>query len=279
MQNVNPVKVAIVDLYNNIPNQGMRSIQEILTQFGKQLPQGLEFKVYDTRHKGDIPSLDYDVYVSTGGPGSPYDGHGLAWESHYFKWVDSLWNYNQNNNNTQKKHAFFICHSFQMVCRHFEMAQVTKRHSTSFGVFPTHKTEAGNAEILFKNLPDPFHVADFRDWQAVQPNHKKLEELGASILCMEKIRPHVDFERALMAIRISDEMFATQFHPEADPVGMSVHFSHPEKEEQIVMEHGKEKYDDMLEHLNTPDSIPLTHNTILPTFLSEATRKMQEVLA
>lgn len=275
MQNSTPIKVAIIDLYNNIPNQGMRNIQELLVQFGQKLPQGLDYEVYETRYKGEVPSLDYDLYISTGGPGSPYDGQGLAWEAHYFNWLDRLWNYNQSNNEI-KKHAFFICHSFQMVCRHFQMAEVTRRRSTSFGIFPTHKTEAGENDILMKDLPEPFYVADFRDWQAVQPDQKRLEELGASVLCLEKIRTHVDYERAVMGIRISDEMVATQFHPEADPLGMSIHFGHPEKQLQVIMDHGQEKYDDMIEHLNTPGRIPLTHNTILPNFLTEATRQHQE---
>lgn len=273
-----PVKVAILDLYNNIPNQGMRGIQEILTAFGRTLPQGLEYKVYETRYRDEVPSLDYDFFISTGGPGSPYDGEGLAWEHDYFNWLENLWNFNERNRDV-KKQAFFICHSFQMVCRYFQMAEVTKRRSTSFGIFPTHKTEAGEKDILFRHLPEPFYVADFRDWQAVQPNQKRLDELGASVLCLEKIRPHVEYERAVMAIRISDELVATQFHPEADPKGMSVHFSHPEKQMQVIIDHGQEKYNDMIEHLSTPDRIPLTHNTILPTFLAEGMRKKQMIEA
>jgi GMP synthase-like glutamine amidotransferase len=44
--------------------------------------------------------------------------------------------------------------------------------------------------------------------------------LGVTILRLEKERPHVNLERAIMAIRFSKEVFGTQFHPEADGEGM-----------------------------------------------------------
>ena len=40
--------------------------------------------------------------------------------------------------------------------------------------------------------------------------------MGAKILCIEKERPHVPYERAVMGIRFNEYMIGTQFHPEAD---------------------------------------------------------------
>ena len=71
-----------------------------------------------------------------------------------------------------KKHVFFICHSFQMAMQHYGLAQVVRRKSKSFGTFPCHMTDAGAREKLFDGLPNPFHIADFRDWQVIQPNLK-----------------------------------------------------------------------------------------------------------
>ena len=70
-----PVKVAILDMYQNHPNQGLRNIKDIVdtTEFG------FEYRVFDVRGKNEIPGLDYDIFISTGGPGSPYDGEGKAW--------------------------------------------------------------------------------------------------------------------------------------------------------------------------------------------------------
>ena len=36
----------------------------------------------------------------------------------------------------------------------------------------------------------------------------------AQVLSLEKIRTHVEYERAIMAVRFSDEFVGTQYHPE-----------------------------------------------------------------
>jgi homoserine O-succinyltransferase/O-acetyltransferase len=278
----NHTKVAILDLYNNVPNQGMRCVKEIIeAHSGTVLDTSLSYHVYETRYKNELPSADeYDIYISTGGPGSPFDGEGMAWESNFFNLIDTLWNHNQQNYE-RKKYVFFICHSFQMMCRFFELAYITKRKSTSFGIFPIHKIHGGNHDPILGNLPEPYYAVDSRDWQAIQPIEKNLKALGAKVISIEKERPHVDLERAVMSIRISDEFFGTQYHPEADPVGMSMYFQQEEKRKQIIDNHGEEKYNSMIEHLNDPDKILMTYSTIIPNFLTNAilTLKQEEVYA
>ncbi|MFK8101241.1 MAG: GMP synthase, partial [Saprospiraceae bacterium] len=200
------LKLAILDMYDNEPNQGMRAIQEIVQSFGEQL----DWEVFDVRGKAELPNaVDFDLYISTGGPGAPLDGDGI-WDKKYYDFIDELWAWNKADRGS-KKYVFFICHSFQMACHHFQIAEITKRKSRSFGTFPTHKTSAGERELLFKNLEDPFTVADFRDWQVVQPNIDRMKSLGMKTLATEKKRPHVDLERAMMAVRFSPEFFGTQF--------------------------------------------------------------------
>ncbi|MEL6867999.1 MAG: GMP synthase, partial [Bacteroidota bacterium] len=128
----------------------------------------------------------------------------------------------------------------------------------------------GEGEPIFANLPNPFYVADFRDYQVVQPNVQRMDELGAKLLLLEKFRPHVPLERAMMGIRFSAEFFGVQFHPEADPEGMLIHFSAAKRKKGIIDEHGEAKFDQMIADLNDPEKIPLTHRTILPTFLDHA---------
>ncbi|MCU0394169.1 MAG: GMP synthase [Thermoflexibacter sp.] len=278
----NHIKVAVLDLYDNVPNQGMRCIREIIEAHSeKTLDQKLSYDIYETRYKNELPnSEDYDVYISTGGPGSPYDGEGKPWEKNYFEFIDTLWNYNQKSHE-RKKHVFFICHSFQMMCRFFNLAEVTKRKSTSFGIFPVHKINSGEIDFILGDLPEPYYAVDSRDWQVIQPNHHAINELGAEIISIEKERPHVNLERAIMSIRISNEFFGTQFHPEADPVGMTMYFQQEEKRKQIIENHGEDKYNSMIEHLNDPDKISLTYSTIIPNFLTNAiyALKSEEVYA
>ncbi len=265
-------RLAILDLYNGTPNQGMRCIKEIIAAFGDQI----EYTVFDVRGKAEVPSLDYDIYVSSGGPGDPRIGDGI-WDKKYYNWLQSVWDWNQHAES--KKKVFFICHSFQMAINHFGLADVTDRQSISFGTFPVHKTKEGRQEPIFEGLEDPFWAADFRLFQVVNPNKKRFEEMGAEILALEKIRPHVDLERAVMAVRFSPDMIAVQFHPEADPQGMIAHFIDIDRRKAIIDEHGADKYHSMLADLRHPDRIMRTYKKILPQFLKEAIEKTELVLA
>jgi GMP synthase-like glutamine amidotransferase len=253
----------------------MRCIQDILNETDCKFPDiPVDYTIFDARYKNQMPDNSFDIYISSGGPGSPFEGEGTKWEKDYFKLMDELWDYNQSNNEN-KKHIFFICHSFQIMARYFKFGEVTKRHSKSFGVMPVHKTDAGERELILEGLPDPFFAADFREYQVIQPDSTRLDELGAEIICLEKIRPHVDYERAVMGVRISNEIVGTQFHPEADPASMFYHFRQPERKEHVIGKYGEDKYNEMLELLERPDSIPLTRNTVIPNFLKNAVQSLR----
>ena len=191
--------------------------------------------------------------------------------------IKNLWQHNQSNTNAaEKKHVFFICHSFQMACHLFGLGEITKRVVTSFGVYPCHKSEAGQDDPLLLGLDDPYYVVDSRDWQLVQPRLKVFHEHGAKILSLEKMRSHLTYERAIMAVRFSDEFVGTQYHPEADPFGMRAHFNKPEMRETIIQSYSVRKYNDMIRHLEDPERIAHTHRTIIPNFLRNAIAQLEE---
>ncbi|HRI27171.1 MAG TPA: GMP synthase [Chitinophagales bacterium] len=270
-------RIAILDMYDGHANQGMRSIQEIIDNFAHYKDADIEVDVFDTRGGAEVPGLEYDAYISTGGPGSPIDSEGSLWEERYFGLLDSIMHHNLICPN-DKKSVFLICHSFQLFCRYYGLAHVSLRKSTSFGVMPIHKTDEGLHEPLFANLDNPFWAVDSRDWQVTQPNLKRIEEMGGALLCIEKYRPHVPLERAVMAIRFNDAIIGTQFHPEADPEGFRYYLKIEEKRNLLIAQHGEKKYIDTITHLEDPDKIVLTHNTILPTFLEMAIGASSQVL-
>lgn len=269
------MKVAILDLYEGVDNQGMRCIREILNQFAEINHLDLVKEEFDVRLKNEVPDLSYDIYISSGGPGSPLESIGSKWEELYFDWLRKLEQFNDNEANVIKKKVFFICHSFQLVCRHYQVGNVTKRKSTAFGVFPMHYLPGADEEPIFDGLRDPFYAVDSRDYQVIQPDHNRLRQMGATILAIEKARPHVPYERAMMAVRFNENMIGTQFHPEADAIGMSLHLQTPEKKKTVVENYGQEKWQSMIEHLNDPDKIMHTYARVLPNFLHEAVNKMQ----
>lgn len=270
------LRIAILNLYDGEANQGMRCIREILNQYADYNRIPLEFDEYDVRKKLEIADDSYPIYISTGGPGSPLDSEGSEWDNQYFSLIKKLEAIN-NSDNPEKKHVFFICHSFQLMCRYYSIGKISLRKSPSFGVFPVHKTPDGQQEEFFKDLPDPFYAVDSRKWQVTEADKKQLIKTGARVLALEKERPHVPLERALMAVRFSDYFFGTQFHPEADPVGMSIYLKEEEKKQQVITDLGEEKYQRMLEQLHDPDKIMLTQNLVLPAFLDHAVGRLQEV--
>ena len=271
------LKIAILDLYEGVANQGMRCIREILNQFSETCQFDTQVDEFEVRLEKLVPGMEYDIYISSGGPGSPLDTVGSEWEKVYFNWLNKVEKFNNNPANIVKKQVFFICHSFQLVCRHYEIAEVSKRKSTSFGVFPIHYLTDAEYEPIFGGLQDPFYVVDSRDFQVIEPRHNKIKEMGASILAIEKNRPHVPLERAIMAVRFNENMIGTQFHPEADAIGMALYLQTTEKKKTVIENHGQEKWMSMIEQLNDPDKIMNTYAHILPNFLNMAVGKMEPV--
>jgi GMP synthase-like glutamine amidotransferase len=261
----NPIRVAVLDMYNGEPNQGMRCIIDIINRFN----QMVTFQIFDVRGKNEFPDIKkFDIYISTGGPGNPLEGDG-NWDLKWYDFIDQLWQWNKEQSRSvgTKKHVLFICHSFQMACHHFGLATLNKRKSTSFGVMTIHKTEDGTTDPVLEGLQNPFYAIDSRDYQVVQPKLSIFKKKGSQIIALEKIRNHVEYERAIMGVRFSDEFVGLQFHPEADALSFVANLKSKEKRENIIAMKGKTKFRDMLEDLLDEDKIYKTNETIIPNFL------------
>lgn len=264
-------RIAILDLYNNFPNEGMRCIRQLLRRAETDNQVAFVVDTFNVRAENQVPGLDYDIYISSGGPGSPL-ASGEPWEPLYFQFLDSLLTYNQTAD--RKKHLLAICHSFQLVGRHLGVGTVSKRKSTSFGVLPIHLTSAGEAEPVFDRLPEPFYAVDSRDYQLTDIDEERLNELGAAVLCLEKERPHIPLARAVMAIRFSPEVLGTQFHPEADGEGMLRYMLTDERKQQVITTYGEDKYHEMVDLLSDPSTIEYTESVIVPNFLQQAIERI-----
>ncbi|HEX9509358.1 MAG TPA: GMP synthase [Puia sp.] len=262
MDSKRKIRVAILDLYEGQPNQGMRCIREILGEYGAAQGLDLQTDEFEVRIEKKVPDLSYDIYISSGGPGSPLDSVNSEWEKVYFRWLRGV--------EDARKQVLFICHSFQLVCRHYAIAHVTSRKSTAFGVFPIHLQPEGKDEPVFTGMNDPFFAVDSRSYQVIQPDRQQLDKMGAHVLAIEKERPHIPLERAIMAVRFNDHMIGTQFHPEADAIGMSMYLQREDRKKTVIAEHGEEKWRSMIEQLNDPDKILWTYSHVIPNFLDYA---------
>lgn len=266
------IRIALLDMNNNHVNQGFRNIKEISEAFQQSSDEKVIINTFDVRYKNEIPNVeDFDIFISSGGPGNPHR-EGLEWETKYADFLNSVYDHNKYNEN--KKYLFLICHSFQLASIHWDLGNICKRKSYSFGVMPVHKTEEGEEEFLFKNLPNPFYAVDSRAFQFIEPNLGRFEELGMKIVAIEKFRPHINLERAVMAIRFSEEIFGTQFHPEADPASMLENLKDEKNKEAMIENFGMEKYLETLDRMDDEDKITLTRSQILPRFLQFAKKNI-----
>ncbi|MBJ6109537.1 GMP synthase [Hymenobacter sp. BT523] len=261
------IRIAILDMYDNARNEGMRCIRQLLARGAAENGVAFDIDTYNVRAENVVPGLDYDIYISSGGPGSPLPSD-EPWERHYFNFIDALLAHNQTQE--AKKHLLLICHSFQLVSRHLGLGTVSRRKSTSFGVLPVHLTPAGLAEPVLQGLPEPFYIVDSRDYQLTNLDLARLNAYGAQVLCLEKERPHVPLERAVMAIRFTPEVVGTQFHPEADGEGMLRYMLTDERKQQVIETYGEAKYHEMVRLLADPTTIEHTEAVVVPTFLRRA---------
>ncbi|MGB4846418.1 MAG: GMP synthase [Saprospiraceae bacterium] len=257
-----PVRMAILDMNNNYENMGIASIKRIADRFAI-----IDYEVFDVRHKKEVPGLDFDIYISSGGPGDPLEFEG-GWEKEYYALMDQIWQHNASSE--IKKYVFFVCHSFQMICNHLGIGKINLREKESFGIVPVDKTEAGESEPLFMELNEPFYGADFRKYEVISPDENKLKQLGAVITAIERTESDSIAEKALMAIRFSNEWFGTQFHPEAHPDGMLMYLRRRDKKEMILRTYGSNTYEEMMHNALHPDRLTVTRDHILPGFIHGA---------
>ncbi|MEG0925252.1 MULTISPECIES: type 1 glutamine amidotransferase [Chryseobacterium] len=266
------IRIALLDMNNNHVNQGFRNIKEISETFQQNSDENVIIKTFDVRFKDEMPEIgDFDIFISSGGPGTPHK-EGFEWEERFANFLDTVFEHNKYNED--KKYLFLICHSFQLASIHWKLGNICKRKSYSFGVMPVHKTREGRDEFLLKNLQDPFYAVDSRAYQFIEPDQERFEELGMTVMAIEKFRPHINLERAVMAVRFSDEIFGTQFHPEASPQALIENLKDDKNREAMIENFGMEKYLETMDRIDDEDKIILTRNQILPRFLQFAKKNI-----
>ena len=263
------IKIALLDMNNNRLNQGMRNIIQIAEHYKEIAEEHVDIEIFDVRFKNEIPEVqNFDIFISSGGPGTPHK-QGHAWEKRFSKFLNDL--YNHNKNSEDKKFAFLVCHSFQIASIHWKLGNICRRKSYSFGVMPIHKTKEGAQDYILEHLPEPFYAVDSRAYQFIEPNMEQFEKLGMEIMALEKMRPHIHLERAVMAVKFSEEIYGTQFHPEADPEGMMKNLGIKKNRDAMIKSYGMEKFLETVDRLNDEDKIIFTQKQILPRFLKHAT--------
>ena len=58
-------------MYDNFPNEGMRCIRQLLRRASQENQVEFLIDTFKVRDQNEVPDLTYDIYISSGGPGSP----------------------------------------------------------------------------------------------------------------------------------------------------------------------------------------------------------------
>ena len=258
------IKIAILDLNNGQENQGIKSIIKILDQYQNNNQVKLESVVFDIRQEINLPDLSFDGYISSGGPGSPLESENSEWDSQYIEFLNKIEAFNKQD--PKPKPVFLICHSFQMYCRAKKIGIISKRNSTSFGLYPCHAVNKINDEI-FAFLPKIFYVIDSRKWQVTAIKTEDEIEKKVAVLAIEKERDHVPLERCIMAIKFNAHFWGTQFHPEADPIEFKKYVLAQSNVNKIISYSTEKNYIKLVNNLTDIELVKNTQLTILPKFI------------
>lgn len=211
----------------------MRCIRTILKEWSEANDLDLHTDEFDVRLQNTVPDTSYDIYISTGGPGDPLITRFDDWDISWCRWLNEMERWNNNPDTVQKNTSslFVILFNWPAVIS-TQALFVKKVHI--FWCLPCAHAGGWAQRRSLSRTKRSFYAVDSRDFQVIQPNIALLEEMGASLLCIEKSRPHVPLERAVMAIRFNDYMIGTQFHPEADAPGMLMYLKTEEKERLLL---------------------------------------------
>src|SRR5215211_6799756 len=90
----NKIRIGILDLNDGQENQGMRCLRDITRNWGEVNDYDLIVEEFNVREKNEVPGMNFDIYISSGGPGSPLESIESEWEKQYFNWLHALeqWN-------------------------------------------------------------------------------------------------------------------------------------------------------------------------------------------
>lgn len=262
------IRIAVLDMNNGMRNMGVRNIKRIVEQFAfyvRMQQYGVEFQVdhFHVRDRNEVPEPGYDMYISSGGPGSPYDTDGGDWEQRFAVLLDRILEHNLSHEH--KQYFFGICHSFQLMAKKFNVGEITKRDRRNLGIVPIFRSEAGKQDFMFEGLQEKFYAFDNRDWQVHNPDRRILDQLNARIVSYEGSETQAG--QAVTGIRYSEEMESVQFHPEAEKHAILLRFTDPEEKQHIVDILGEAEYDRFIESVLNPNKLVRTYKAILPGFL------------
>jgi GMP synthase-like glutamine amidotransferase len=265
-----PLRLCIVDMNNGHVNQAMRCLRGLVAEFFERVHvhnPGLPCELVEVSPRDtNVPvPTDCDLYLSSGGPGSPFDGEGEPWTFDFGRFVDGVVDSAVKGGEHQRA-MFAICYSFELVVHHYKLAEIVPRAERKFGVMPIYTTNAGQQHPLLAPFGDRLFAFEHRNWEAVELDEKRLTTLGGRLLARES-RDGVSKGRAILGLSVAPGLEAVQFHPEADRAGVMNWVARPEQAAAFKATYGEVTYQAMLRTLDDPRRLARTYALVIPGWL------------
>lgn len=261
-----------------VKNEAIRCLHATMAIFERQLRFAnpdvpLALTVVSPRDKADAIPSGQDIYLSSGGPGSPFDAEGTPWGTQYRTFLDTV--YEAHAKGREDAPALMpICYSFELIIMHFRVARLTRRAEKKFGVQPQYTTSAGRAHPLLAMFKDRIFAFEHRSWDALEPDAKVLSALSGAVLAAES-RPGLhDKGESITSVHIGPGIESTLFHPEADRAGIRVWIEKPEAEAEFKEAYGTLTHERMMRTIAHPERIARAHKEVIPGFLRRHTNRL-----
>ncbi|MFO0614063.1 MAG: hypothetical protein U0414_15835 [Polyangiaceae bacterium] len=265
------LSICVIDMNNGHVNQAMRCFRGIVASFFERVARanpGLRTRVVEVSPRDTQARIprDCDIYIGSGGPGSPYDGDHERWFADFSSFCDEIAVAGRSNDGDEKS-LFAVCYTFEMLVRHFKVADVSMRDSRKFGVMPIYTTPYGQRHDLLHAFHDRLFAFEHRNWEAVNLDEARLRELGGGVLAQESRDGHSK-GRALLGVDFGGGIEGVQFHPEADRAGVMSWVARPEQAEAFRETYGEFTYQAMLRTLDDPNRLARTFALVIPGYLT-----------
>jgi GMP synthase-like glutamine amidotransferase len=262
--------LCLVDMNAGHVNQAVRCFRGIVSTFFdrvREVNPGLSCRLIEVspRDTNETIPRGADIYLGTGGPGSPYDGDDQPWYADFSSFVEWIAE-NADRADAERKALFGVCYTFELLVRHFAVADVSMRDSRKFGVMPVYTTQAGQQHPLLSSFRDRLFSFEHRNWEAVNLKPERLSELGGLLLAQESRDGHSK-GRAILGLSIGAGIETVQFHPEADRAGVVSWIARPDQAAAFRATYGEETFQAMLRTLDDPNRLARTYALVIPGFL------------
>ncbi len=265
------LRVCLIDMNNGHANQAMRCFRTIVASFFERVERhnpGLPTKLVEVspRDTNDRIPRDCDFYIGSGGPGSPYDGDHERWFLDFTRFTDEMIPACKRSD-AEMKSFFAVCYTFELLVRHFKVAEVSLRDSRKFGVMPAYMTVIGQQHPLLSAFGERLFAFEHRNWEAINVDEARLAEIGGAVLAQES-RDGYSKGRAILGFDLGPGIETVQFHPEADRAGVMSWVARPEQAAAFRETYGEFTYQAMLRTLDDPNRLARTFALVIPGFLT-----------